>query len=300
MNEEETFYQEAFSRNLGLLTQEQQEKLRHTCVAIAGLGGAGGIYASTFARLGIGRFHIADLDNFEVANFNRQAAATLETVGKPKVEGVKQMIQRINPFAEVEVFPHGIDEGNIQAFLEGVDVVIDGIDFFSIQTRRMLFRRSREAGKFVLTAGPVGFGSSMLVFSPTGMRFDDYFDLQDTQTEEEQLLRFGLGVTPTLLQRGYFRPDAINWQTKRAPSLVTGTLLCANLVSCEALKVIFGEEVHPVPASLHFDPYLRKLKKVRVPWGNKNPWQRLKLAIVSKILKQKQKKALVNTATEST
>ncbi|MFZ2187462.1 MAG: ThiF family adenylyltransferase [Candidatus Moraniibacteriota bacterium] len=287
MDESLRFYQEAFSRNKGLLTDEQQEKLRESTVAIAGLGGAGGIYATTFARLGFGNFHIADLDVFEVGNMNRQAGSTIETAGKPKTEVIKNMILAINPYAKVTAFPKGIHDENIAEFLDNTDIVLDGIDFFSIATRRMLFRESQKRGLFALTAGPVGFGSSMLVFNPQGMRFDEYFDLEDSQTKEEMLVRFGLGLTPTLLQRSYFNPDAVNWKERKAPSLVTGTLLCANLVSCEALKIIFGEKVRSAPASLHFDPYLKKLKRVWVPFGNKNPIQRLKRIIMTSVLKSR-------------
>ena len=287
MDNPDQFYQEAFSRNIGLLTREQQGRLRQARVAIAGLGGVGGVYASTFARLGIGNFHIADLDRFEVANFNRQAAATMHTVGHSKVEGAEALIHSINPFATVTVFPTGVHAETLPTFLDGVDLVLDGLDFFNIQSRRLLFRAARQAGIPVVTAGPVGYGSSMIVFTKEGMSFDDYFDLDDTQTEEEQLIRFGLGLTPTLLQRHYFHPEGVNWKEKKAPSLVTGTLLCANLVSCEGLKILFGEIVHPAPASLHFDPYVRTLKKVTIPWGNKNPWQRLKRLVMTAVLRKR-------------
>jgi tRNA A37 threonylcarbamoyladenosine dehydratase len=55
-------YEEAFSRNLGWVTSAEQERLRDARVCIAGLGGVGGIYLLTLARLGVGRFSIADFD----------------------------------------------------------------------------------------------------------------------------------------------------------------------------------------------------------------------------------------------
>src|SRR3954454_15572117 len=79
-------YDEAFSRHRGLIDPREQEKLRRSRVAIVGMGGVGGIHLLTLARLGIGSFHVADPDSFELANFNRQAGATMPGLGRPKVE----------------------------------------------------------------------------------------------------------------------------------------------------------------------------------------------------------------------
>ena len=78
--EAEFSYDEAFSRNLGWVTELEQQTLRRKCVAIAGMGGVGGAYLLTLTRLGVGGFHIADLDRFEIVNFNRQAGATLDSL----------------------------------------------------------------------------------------------------------------------------------------------------------------------------------------------------------------------------
>lgn len=282
--DQDEFYSEAFSRNIGIFSQVQQAKLRASTVAIAGLGGVGGVYASTFARLGFGAFRVADGDVVEIKNMNRQAVADSMTIGKRKTDVVEGMVHAINPGAHVSVFEGGITEQNIQEFLTGVDIVLDGVDFFEIDTRRMLFAKAREMGIFVITAGPVGYGSSILVFDPRGMSFDEYFDISDTLTMQEKMIRFGIGLTPTLMQRAYFDPQAINWKTNQAPSLVTGTLLCANLVSTAAVKIIFGEHVRTAPRSLHIDPYLLSFKKVWVPFGNKNPLQILKRIVMTHIL----------------
>ena len=69
-------YDVAFSRNIGWLTPDEQNSLRGKKIAIAGLGGAGGVHLLTLTRLGIGKFHIADLDSFDWVNFNRQAGAS--------------------------------------------------------------------------------------------------------------------------------------------------------------------------------------------------------------------------------
>ena len=65
-------YATAFSRNIGWVSVEEQARLRAKRVAIAGLGGVGGLHLLTLARLGVGAFNLAELDRFELANFNRR------------------------------------------------------------------------------------------------------------------------------------------------------------------------------------------------------------------------------------
>src|SRR5689334_23654968 len=101
-------YDIAFSRNLGWLSRDEQHALRGKRVAIAGLGGVGGIHLLTLARLGIGRFHLADFDRFDLANFNRQSGATVATLGEPKVDVLARMARDINPDVELTLFPEGV------------------------------------------------------------------------------------------------------------------------------------------------------------------------------------------------
>ena len=78
MNQQARFdYNLAFSRNIGWLTAAEQETLRRKRVAIAGLGGVGGVHMLTLTRLGIGGFNISAFDEFDVPNFNRQAGAMM-------------------------------------------------------------------------------------------------------------------------------------------------------------------------------------------------------------------------------
>jgi glutathione-regulated potassium-efflux system protein KefB len=73
-------YEQAFSRNIGWVTQAEQQQLRGKRVAIAGGGGVGGVHLLTLARLGVSRFHIADFDSFDIANFNRQVGAMMSAI----------------------------------------------------------------------------------------------------------------------------------------------------------------------------------------------------------------------------
>ena len=94
-------YDEAFSRNIGWVTRAEQQALRGKCVAIAGLGGVGGVHLLTLARLGIGRFRIADFDAFDLANFNRQVGAGMSTLGQRKTDVLARMARDVNPEVEI-------------------------------------------------------------------------------------------------------------------------------------------------------------------------------------------------------
>ncbi len=280
-------YDEAFSRNIGLHTEEEQNVLRNTTIAIAGLGGVGGIYATSLARLGIGGFHLCDPDTFALVNTNRQAGATNSTLGKSKSEVLASMIRDINPHARVSVF--GADTASHNAFLRDVDAVIDGIDFFEMAARRALHASARKRNLHVFAAAPVGHGASLLVFDPRGMGFDEYFDVTDKTDPECQILHFGLGLTPALLQRSYFDPTKISFKKRAAPSLVSGTLLAANLVVCELTKLLLKRNnMTIVPNSIHFDPYVRAVKRVRSTRGNRSLVQRLKIWYVKRAFRHLQ------------
>ena len=94
-------YDEAFSRNIGWVTRAEQAALRGKRIAIAGMGGVGGVHLLTLARLGIGAFNIADMDSFDVVNFNRQAGASMASLGRPKAEVMAEMARDINPELDI-------------------------------------------------------------------------------------------------------------------------------------------------------------------------------------------------------
>src|SRR5207344_1694390 len=115
-----------------------QAALRVKRIAIAGLGGVGGAHLLTLTRLGIGAFNIADFDTFDVPNFNRQAGAMTSTLGRLKTAVLATMACDVNPELQLTVFDQGVTEQNIDAFLDGVDLYVDGLDFFAFSARRLV------------------------------------------------------------------------------------------------------------------------------------------------------------------
>lgn len=274
-------YENAFSRNLGWVTTAEQERLRTARVAIAGLGGVGGAHLLTLLRLGISHFNIADFDEFGVHNFNRQAGAYMRFVGQPKIDVLERMGREVNPQADFRRFPHGVQLDNVDEFLRDVDVYVDGLDFFAMDARRMVFAACRERGIPALTAAPLGMGVSLLYFSGTGMSFEDYFRLEGHDSDE-QYARFIAGLSPAMLQRHYLaEPAAVNFRERRGPSTMMACDLCAGVLGTAALKVLLGRgTVKAAPWAMQFDAYRQKLSFTWRPGGNANPLQQLLLKLI--------------------
>ncbi len=270
MNTESSFYDQATQRNLGLLTEDEQAMLRRSTVAIAGMGAVGGHYLIALARLGVGRFVIADPDIFEVANLHRQAGAFKDTLGKSKVETMANMAREINPDIEIQLFPYALDETNIDAFLVEADLALDGIDFFQIDARRALHNGAREKGIYSITSGPIGYGASLQVFGPRSMTFDRYFGITDGMTRAERIAAFAAGLIPKLSKARAMDSSRIDFETEKGPALVSSIMLCAGIVTNEVMRILTRREAPLcVPHALFFDPYARSYTHVRRP---RNRW----------------------------
>jgi molybdopterin/thiamine biosynthesis adenylyltransferase len=280
-------YEEAFARHRGLISAQEQLVLKGKRVAIAGQGGVGGVHLITLARLGIGSFHIADPDRFELANFNRQYGASLRALGQNKALVMAEEARAINPELELKVFAEAITPENIDALLDGVDVVLDGIDFFSLPTRRLVFREARRRGIWAITAGPIGFSAAWLVFSPTGMSFDDYFDLNDAMDRGDQLVAFLAGLTPRATHLSYLDLAQVEPRSGRGPSAGLACQLCSGVAAAETLKILLKRTpIRAAPWYFQFDAYRYRLCSGRLPWGNRSLLQRQKRRLLRKGLEQ--------------
>ena len=287
-------YNQAFSRNQGWVTAAEQQILRAKHVAIAGLGGVGGSHLLTLTRLGIGSFSISDMDVFELPNFNRQAGASLPHLDRPKCDVMAELASNINPELSIRKFAEGVSISNIEAFLEGVDLYVDGLDFFALEARRAVFKACAAKGIPVVTAAPVGMGTAVLNFMPGGMTAEEYF-MFEGHDEEEQALRFMLGLTPALLQMGYLvDPSKADFRAKKAPSTPMAIEMCAGIAATQVLKILLQRgRVIAAPRGMHFDAYRNRFSTTWRPWGNRNPLQQLGLMIARRVVSgaHKQNKA---------
>ena len=273
-------YDAAFSRNIGWVTPAEQQLLRRKRVAIAGGGGVGGSHLLTLVRLGVSAFNIADFDDFDIVNFNRQVGANMATLGRPKVEVMAEMARAINPEVDIKLFPEGIDEHSLPAFLEGVDLYIDGLDFFAFKIRQQTFALCARMGVPATTVAPLGMGAALINFMPGQMTFDEYFQWGDLP-DIDKAIRFVVGLAPAGLHRPYLvHPAAVNFKEQRGPSTFMACQLCSAIAGTEALKILLGRgKVLAAPHGMQFDAYRNKMTHTWRPGGNRHPLHRLAIMI---------------------
>ena len=135
--------EELFSRSELIYGKDAMNKLSKCHVAIFGVGGVGGYVAESLARTGIGKFTLIDNDVVNLSNFNRQIIATRDTLGKYKVDAMKDRILSINDKAIVEVkhifvLPENIDEINFKDF----DYIVDAID--TVKAKLAIIKKANE------------------------------------------------------------------------------------------------------------------------------------------------------------
>lgn len=279
-------YLQAFDRNIGWVTEEEQLRLKNSRVAIAGLGGVGGSHLMTLARLGIGAFNIADLDVFELANFNRQAGATVSHLDKPKLDVMAAMAKDVNPGLQLRTFESGVNADNLDDFLDGVDLYVDALDFFVLDVRRAVFNACAQRGIPAITAAPLGMGVAFLAFLPDSMSFEDYFGMEG-QDAFEQSVRFLMGLSPAMLQLPYLvDPSRVDLAARKGPSTGMACELCAGMAGTQALKILLGRgKVIAAPKGLHFDAYRNRLATTWRPGGYRNPLTQLGMMVVRRKLK---------------
>ncbi|MBA4388702.1 MAG: hypothetical protein C0404_12025, partial [Verrucomicrobia bacterium] len=161
------YFLQFLNRTVRMIGREAVDTLRTRRVAIAGCGGVGGAACITLARMGVGRFTLADPGLFDEPDINRQWAANGGTLGKNKTAVHEEILHTINPDVEVRSFSDGVTEENIEAFLDGADLVVDCLDIaVPGHLRSGMSRRAWERGMYCISAPTLGFGGFVITASP--------------------------------------------------------------------------------------------------------------------------------------
>jgi adenylyltransferase/sulfurtransferase len=113
-----------------------QVRLRGASVLVIGAGGIGSPAIQYLAAAGVGRISIVDDDRVDLSNLQRQTIFATSDTGRPKAVAAMARAEALNPHVEVRAWQHRIDRGNVDDYVGGHDVVLDGTDNF--QTRLLV------------------------------------------------------------------------------------------------------------------------------------------------------------------
>ncbi len=172
-----------FDRNRGKISRDEGVALSGRCLAVAGLS-VGLSIATTLAMEGVGgRFHLADFDTLGLSNLNRLLGSVVE-LGVPKVEIAARRLYELNPYLQLTLFPDGVQDSNVDAFLDGASLLVEECDSLPMKIRLRECARSRRV--------PV-----LMETSDRGM-----LDVERFDEETHRPLLHGLlaGITPEQVQ----------------------------------------------------------------------------------------------------
>lgn len=163
---------ERFSRTELLITEEKANLLKNKRVAIFGVGGVGGYIAEALARCGIGNIDLIDGDKVNATNINRQIIALTSTIGKPKVEVMRDRILDINPQANVKTYEVFYNKENSNTFnFKDYDYIADAIDMISAKLD--LIVNAKTSGTPIISA--MGAGNKL---DPTMFQVSDIYETE--------------------------------------------------------------------------------------------------------------------------
>lgn len=168
-----SYYHARTDRNIGWITQSEQELLRNSVVGIAGCGGMGGLLSQILLRLGVGHIKLADIEVFDTSNINRQFGASRSSVGTSKALRTAELLRETSDDNTLTIYPQGISKDYVCDFVSDCDVICDEIEFWAIGARILLHQYARKQGVPVFNCNTVGFGTRLFLFTPSGFTMED-------------------------------------------------------------------------------------------------------------------------------
>ena len=168
---------EIYQRTIGLkdIGEQGQEKLLNSKVLIVGAGGLGSSAILCLSSLGIGELGIIDFDIVSPSNLPRQILYGYQDLGKLKVNVIKRLLKKRNPFIKVKTYSTRLESGNATKIIKKYDVVLDCTDNF--ETKFLIDGVCQKLNKVYITAGVMDYqGQVMTVIPRKTASFKSLFD----------------------------------------------------------------------------------------------------------------------------
>lgn len=262
-------YSEFTNRNIGFVYPAEQEKIRQAKIFIAGVGGMGGAAVESIVRLGVGNLIIADFDEFEVSNLNRQIMATMDTVGISKVTATIDRLKKINP--EIKIKAYGKEwTDHLDEILSQVDFAINGCD--DLKATIQLMRAGKKMHKTIIDAFTTIFPSvyvvasdrarpeEMMGFPTVGLAIDQITPQQETECKVKELTYVMTHSSSAKHVIWEYANEMFSGKRKRfsmAPMVIT----TGNLMAYEAFKLILGKKSVVDERGIFLNPWTAEIEK---------------------------------------
>jgi len=236
--------------------------IKKSTVAIAGVGGVGGLLAERLVRLGVGNIRITDPGRFKESNLNRQFGSSMTGLEKNKAEVVYEEIRDINPDAGICYDSTGItSEVEADELVDGCDLIIDEMDYGAWKESILLQRAARRRGIYYLFSGAIGFGALLTNFDPQGMTLEEYNGLPpdidlDSINELSVPAERILPVVPTYANAAMSKDmmQEIIAGRRPIPTCSVGVGLASILAASEAVNILLRrKEIVRAPQYLYVD-----------------------------------------------
>lgn len=248
-----------FSRNWAFIAPDLQQTLDHTCIYAAGSGLSSTIVVLA-CRTGFGTFILADGDQVERSNLNRQAFFRRQ-IGQNKAVATAELLRDIRPDVRVTVLPEYIEDHSYRAALAQAQIVINSIDYDN-PALFALARDARARGIPMIVPLNLGWGGAVMVFTADSMPLEEFLGLEATDSLNAADVSARLvmsafagspqGVPPYLAATlADFQENGAEWPCE--PQLGPAASLTAAMVVRAATALAAHEPVRVAPAVFHVD-----------------------------------------------
>jgi len=262
-------YRDRVSRNLGLVTEQEQERLRSSKAAVLGLGGLGGVVFEVLLRTGIGRFVVADCDTFEASNLNRQVLAVLETLGRLKTEVTRERAAAIDLHVTVDTW-ESVTAETVGGILEGADVAVMAID--ELRPCILVSRKARALGIPLVEGWAIPF-ANVRTYTAETPSLEEAYGLPTAGRAVEDLDEAEVKALQGKVLLGLAEIEGVgdfyDEQTRRRAleghisSLAPMVWLTGVMMAVEAVKVLLGwGELAKAPAYGLYDPFRHRIPRM--------------------------------------
>lgn len=239
------YYAKMTCRNIGIFSTAEQNSIKKAKIAIAGIGGVGGLLAERLIRLGVGFLKITDPEKFEMSNLNRQFGCTSDTIGKYKACVIQNLCTEINPETEIIIDINGItDQKSAENFCKDVDICVDEMDYGLFDQSVYLDNAIHKSNGFYIFSSAIGFRGVIYTFGPNCISLENFnnFKVNQTKADPESCYKTVLPAASSFLKgKENLIKDIIQGKIP-APTNSIGVGLTSIITAFEILNVILHPE----------------------------------------------------------